>query len=144
VSWVIERAIANGRVSSTVIVCRKRSDIDFFMAELKNKGHNATIIDKNTPGYANTKTVYLTTFHSAKGLEFENVFVPFLSEDKFPDPDVMTVAVSRDEMFANELKLLYVAATRSKYGLYMSYHGTLSFLFPKNSTNYDMHRNGDL
>lgn len=137
INWVVERAIATGRVSSVVIVCRKRSDIDSFMKELKNKGCVATVIDKDTPGYAHTKTVYLTTFHAAKGLEFDNVFVPLLLNDIFPDTDAVANAVTKEEAYSDEVKLLYVAVTRSKYGLYMSYHGTLSFLFPKTSTNYD-------
>jgi len=39
--------------------------------------------------------------------------------------------------------LLYVAATRSKYGLYMSYSGTLSPLFPADADSYDFHDEED-
>ncbi|MCL2284069.1 MAG: AAA family ATPase [Fibromonadales bacterium] len=143
-NWVVKRAIDAGRTSSVVIVCRNRAYIDSFMKIIQNMGSGATEIDKDTPGYAHTKIIYLTTFHAAKGLEFENVFVPFLSEDKFPSQDIVATAVSKDEMFSDEIKLLYVAATRSKYGLYMSYHGTLSPLFPKNSTKCDMYGEEDL
>jgi superfamily I DNA/RNA helicase len=137
INWLAQRAIATGKTSSTVIVCRHRADIDAFKKVLQSKGCRATEIDKNTPGYAHVKTVYLTTFHAAKGLEFDNVFVPFLSKGKLPDPDTVATAVSQGEAYADELKLLYVAATRSKYGLYMSYHETLSPLFPERSENYD-------
>lgn len=143
-NWVVDRAISTGKTSSTVIVCRNRSDIDDFMRVLRNKGCAATEIDKNTPGYAHIKTVYLATFHSAKGLEFDNVFVPYLSMDKFPDPDTVSSAVSEEDVYANEIKLLYVAATRSKYGLYMTYSGTLSLLFPEDSTNYDSSEEDEL
>ncbi len=136
-NWVVQRAIATGKISSTVIVCRNRADIDSFIRVLTNKGCNATEIDRDTPGYAHVRTVYLATFHAAKGLEFENVFVPFLSDDKFPDPDTVAKAVLEDEAHADELKLLYVAATRSKYGLYMTYSGNLSPLFPVDSENCD-------
>lgn len=143
-SWVVERAISTGRTSSTVIVCRNRVDIDSFMRALKNKGCDATEIDKDTPGYAHVKTVYLTTFHSAKGLEFDNVFVPFLTDDKLPDPETVANAVSKEEAYADEIKLLYVAATRSKFGLYMSFSGTLSPLFPEDANSYDFHCEGDV
>lgn len=109
------------------------------MRELKNKGCDATEIDKDTPGYAHIKTVYLTTFHAAKGLEFDNVFVPFLADDKLPDPDTVANAVSEEDAYVDEIKLLYVATTRSKYGLYMTYSGTLSPLFPEDSDSYDFH-----
>jgi superfamily I DNA/RNA helicase len=143
-SWVVDRAISNGKISSTVIICRNRADIDQFMRILKNKGCYATEIDKRTPGYAHIKTVYLTTFHSAKGLEFDNVFIPFLNNDKLPDPETVANAVSKEEAYTNEIKLLYVAATRSKFGLYMSYSGILSPLFPENSDSYDFYDEEDL
>ncbi|MCL2703856.1 MAG: AAA family ATPase [Defluviitaleaceae bacterium] len=137
IKWLVERAISTGKTSSTVIVCRSRAEIDSFIKALSSRGCNATEIDKDTPGYAHVKTVYLTTFHAAKGMEFDNVFVPFLSDDKFPDPDTVANAVSEDAAYADEIKLLYVAATRSKYGLYMTYSGTLTPLFPVESDSYD-------
>jgi superfamily I DNA/RNA helicase len=143
-SWVVERAISTGRTSSTVIVCRNRANIDSFMRVLKNKGCRATEIDKDTPGYAHVKTVYLTTFHSAKGLEFDNVFIPFLTDDKLPDTETVANAVSEEEAYSNEIKLLYVAATRSKFGLYMSYGGTLSPLFPEDADSYDFYDEEDV
>ena len=109
------------------------------MRMLMNKGCRPTEIDKNTPGYAYNKTVYLTTFHSAKGLLFDNVYVPFISAEKLPDPDVVDRAVSVEDAYANELKLLYVAATRTKYGLYMSYSGTLTPLFPEGADSYNFY-----
>jgi superfamily I DNA/RNA helicase len=142
--WIANRAISVGRTSSAVIVCRSRADIDAFLSILKRKGCYATEINKNTPGYANIKTVYLTTYHSVKGLEFDNVFIPLLSEDKLPDPDTVAHAVSEKDVYADEAKLLYVAATRSKYGLFMSYSGALSPLFPKNSDNYVLYDEADV
>jgi ATP-dependent exoDNAse (exonuclease V) beta subunit len=67
------------------------------------------------------------------------VFIPFLSGDKLPDPEIVASAVSEDEAYSNEIKLLYVAATRSKYGLYMTHSGTLSPLFPEGADSYDSH-----
>lgn len=141
--WVVQRAIANGRTSSTVIVCRNRAKIDLFIQKLNTCGCRAIEIDRDTPGYANMKTVYITTFHTVKGLEFDNVFVPFLSEGIYPDKDRIEGAVSVEEAYSDELKLLYVATTRSKYGLYMSYHNKLSSLFPVYSDKYDFYDGGE-
>jgi superfamily I DNA/RNA helicase len=143
-AWVVERAIVTGKVSSTAIVCRNRADIDAFLPALKNKDCEATEINKDTPGFAHLKKVYLTTYHAAKGLEFDNVFIPYLTEDKLPDPDTVSSAVSEEDVYADEIKLLYVAATRSKYGLYMTYSGTLSPLFPEDSDSYDFHNEEDV
>ncbi len=135
--WVIRRVITIGRMSSTVIICRNRMIVDMFKSELKKNGCMATEINKETPGYAHVKTVYLTTFHAAKGLEFDNVFIPFLTDNIFPDKETIESSESVEEAYADEIKLLYVAVTRSKYGLYMSYHEQLSMLFPVESKNYE-------
>lgn len=142
IAWVVERAIATGKTSSTVIICRNRSDIATFLLVLKNKSCEATEINKCTPGFAHLKKVYLTTYHAAKGLEFDNVFIPFLTKDKFPD--TFSRAVPKEDLYADEIKLLYVAATRSRYGVYMTYSGTLSPLFPENSDSYDFHDEEDV
>ena len=143
-AWVVKRAISAGRTSSTVIVCRTRADIKHFMNELRSKGCAAKEINKNTPGYAHVKTVYLTTYHAAKGLEFDNVFITYLSDDKLPDPETVTNAASKNDAYADEIKLLYVAATRSKYGLYMTYSANLSPLFPKDAHSYDFYDEEDV
>lgn len=134
--WVVKRAIEISKTSSTVIICRSRSDIDDFMKLFSSEGYDAIEIDRKTPGFAHMKQVYLATYHAAKGLEFDNVFIPFLADDKLPDPATVRNAVSKENVYSDEIKLLYVAATRSKYGLYITYNGSLSPLFPENSDNF--------
>jgi superfamily I DNA/RNA helicase len=106
---------------------------------LWKKGKDYTVIRKDTKIHIENGKIYLTTFHSAKGLEFDHVFIPRLTSEKLPDPDIINSATSTESALSDELKLLYVAVTRSKYGLYMTYSGTLSELFPSNSTNYIRH-----
>ena len=55
VNWIVDRAIAIGKTSSTVIVCRNRADIDIFLPLLKNRGCEAIEINKETPGFAHLK-----------------------------------------------------------------------------------------
>lgn len=143
-AWVVEQAIDRGEIASAVIVCRNRNDISIFSQFLRARGCNAIEIDKHTPGFAHKKEVYLTTYHSVKGMEFDHVFIPGLTEDKFPDPDTVSKAVSKEDAYADEMKLLYVAATRSRYGLYMTFSGTMSPLFPKDSDSYDFYGEEDL
>lgn len=143
-AWIVERAITTGKTSSTVIICRNRADVDTFLLALINNGCDATEINKETPGFAHLRKVYITTYHAAKGLEFDNVFIPYLSEDKFPDSDTVLSASSEADAYADEIKLLYVAATRSKYGLYMTYSGILSPLFPQDSDSYDFYAEEDV
>ena len=134
--WLVERIRANISVSSNVVVCRNRAIIAQLQQIFSQSGISATVINKDQAGFATVKGVYLSTFHSVKGLEFENVFVPFLTKGIFPDSDTIDKATDKQAALADELKLLYVAATRSKYGLFMSYHQTLSSLFPEKATSY--------
>lgn len=144
IAWVVERAIETGKTSSTAIICRTRADIDEFARAFSEKACHTTEINKDTPGFAHIKGVYLTTFHASKGLEFENVFIPFLSRGKLPDPDTVARAVSEKDAYADEIKLLYVAATRSKYSLYMTYSSVLTPLFPAGSRNVDYYNEEDI
>lgn len=60
--------------------------------------------------------VYLMTYHSAKGLDFPYVFLPHLTHDTKLDP----MGGSKDD---DERRLFFVAATRAKRRLFLSYHG---------------------
>jgi DNA helicase-2/ATP-dependent DNA helicase PcrA len=59
--------------------------------------------------------VTLTTMHSVKGLEFENVFIAGAVEDLIPHEKSKT-----DAELEEERRLLYVGVTRAKTGLYIS------------------------
>lgn len=135
--WIVEQAITKSKSASTAIICRNRTDIDLFMKAIINKGFSAVEINKNTPGFAHLKVLYLTTYHAAKGLEFDYIFIPFLDDDKIPDPKALEKSASESEVYSDEIKLLYVAATRSRFGLYMSYSKNLTPLFPQNYGSYD-------
>ena len=58
----------------------------------------------------------LSTIHSAKGLEWEAVFVIGLAEGRFPH-----AKAEPGEQWEEERRLLYVAATRAEKFLYLSY-----------------------
>jgi superfamily I DNA/RNA helicase len=55
------------------------------------------------------RNIILMTYHSAKGLDFDNVYVPFLSSN----------------LNIKDKTLLMVALTRSKFNLYLTYSGYL-------------------
>ncbi|PIE66289.1 MAG: DNA helicase UvrD [Desulfobacterales bacterium] len=62
----------------------------------------------------------LSTIHSAKGLEWEAVFVIGLADGRFPHSSAFP-----GEQWEEERRLLYVAATRAKQRLYLTYPGAL-------------------
>ncbi|PIQ88828.1 MAG: hypothetical protein COV72_06015 [Candidatus Omnitrophica bacterium CG11_big_fil_rev_8_21_14_0_20_42_13] len=62
--------------------------------------------------------VVLSTIHSAKGLEWENVFIIGLCDGSLP----VSYALDDEEAIEEECRLLYVAVTRAKTNLYLSMH----------------------
>lgn len=71
----------------------------------------------------NESAVKLMTVHASKGLEFEYVFVTGLEADLFPHKKIGTRKVSSAEE-EEERRLFYVAITRAKKKLFLSYADT--------------------
>jgi DNA helicase II / ATP-dependent DNA helicase PcrA len=65
----------------------------------------------------NVNSVTLMTIHSSKGLEFPIVFITGLEEDIFP----LSPRFDSDSKIEEERRLFYVALTRAKEKIYLSY-----------------------
>ncbi len=78
------------------------------------------------------KEVIVTTVHKAKGLEWDTVYLPQLTMQKFPMykqgggielPDALRTASlsDADEHYSEERRVMYVAVTRARQNLLLSY-----------------------
>ena len=76
-----------------------------------------------TPGTEDDERIRLSTIHQAKGLEFDVVFVIMLCDGLFPSQrSLKSRRDDEDETAAEEeRRLFYVAVTRAKNELYLSY-----------------------
>lgn len=94
-----------------------------FMGQLQRS--SADIFAEISP--LDVEGVQILTVHRAKGLEFEHVFLPELTEQTFPTY-AHAEKIKLDQLFATaptdhyaeERRLFYVAMTRAKQGLYLS------------------------
>ncbi|MFH1512918.1 MAG: DNA helicase PcrA [Bacillota bacterium] len=84
---------------------------------LDNYLENVALITDLDQAEAGTKHITLMTVHSAKGLEFRTVFISGLEEGVFPNAR----SVLEDDRLEEERRLCYVAITRAKENLYISY-----------------------
>jgi DNA helicase-2/ATP-dependent DNA helicase PcrA len=70
-----------------------------------------------TPVNTDDEKLVLSTIHSAKGLEWHTVFVIYALDGRFPN---MRAAITDDAM-EEERRLMYVACTRAKDHLFITY-----------------------
>lgn len=104
-------------------------------AKLENYFEDVALLtDQDNEKDEDRDKVTLMTVHSAKGLEFKNVFVVGLEENLFPSQ--RQGEKQTEEALEEERRLFYVALTRAKENAYFSYAnqryrwGTLDFCSP--------------
>lgn len=102
---------------------KRQKDLDQVKALLDGYSDLQSFIDDTTldppeegKGEQESDRIVLSTIHSSKGLEFEAVFVLGLAEGRFPH-----ASAGYGEQLEEERRLLYVAATRAKKYLYLTY-----------------------
>ncbi|MBS0012106.1 MAG: UvrD-helicase domain-containing protein [Bacteroidales bacterium] len=77
----------------------------------------ALLTDRDTEKEEDRNKVTLMTMHSAKGLEFKNVYIAGLEENLFPS----VMSLSEERGLEEERRLFYVAVTRAKEQATLSY-----------------------
>jgi len=108
---------------------KRRKDLEMFqqiteryrsvgtlLADLALEPTAESVTDITAPGTDDEKLI-LSTIHSAKGLEWHSVFVLYALDGRFP---VSRAAISDDNM-EEERRLMYVACTRAKENLFITY-----------------------
>nr|WP_321468427.1 ATP-dependent helicase [uncultured Desulfobulbus sp.] len=106
---------------------KRRRDLDQFKTLIAGYGDLQSFVDdtaldppdvgsEGTVIEADSDRLILSTIHSSKGLEWETVFVIGLAEGRFPHQNTMP-----GEQFEEERRLLYVACTRAKKELLLTY-----------------------
>ncbi|WP_426763067.1 3'-5' exonuclease [Pseudarthrobacter sp. 1G09] len=116
-----------GKDQTVGILVRTRADVTTVGRNLPHR-----LLHARMQRWDEAPGVYLGTYHSAKGLEFDTVIMPFLNDDSVPYPDVLR-AFAEDEACSREAKLLYVSITRARAGLILTHSGRLSRLLPENA-----------
>ena len=85
--------------------------LDYFMQDV------ALITDQDNDNKDNFNKVTMMTIHAAKGLEFAYVYIVGLEENLFPSQ----LSVNSREDLEEERRLFYVALTRAKTKIQLSY-----------------------
>ena len=88
-------------------------DFSAMNSYLSSKGLELQYVGNGVGSFsADDKKVVIMTYHSSKGLDFDNVFIPFMNSSLFIVPDE-----------TRSKTLFMVAMTRSRNNLYLTYSG---------------------
>ncbi|MEE4570770.1 UvrD-helicase domain-containing protein [Paenibacillus polymyxa] len=131
----IERAKKEFSAQTVGILARSRKDVDNIVAFLKIAKANVQVLHGDMIGYNLKPGISVGTYHAAKGLEFDIIILPYFTSNRLPDPERIVALEGEEEAMAEEVKLVYVAVTRAKRGLIISYTGELTELLPTNEND---------
>jgi DNA helicase-2/ATP-dependent DNA helicase PcrA len=100
-----------------VTIMDRYQDLESFLADMALDPPNTSIDGTLATGYADSERLVLSTVHSAKGLEWHSVFIIWALDGRFPSIHALNNEADLEE----ELRLVYVAATRAKKNLFITY-----------------------
>ena len=123
---VVSRAASLAQTGTVAILFRTREQEEAISLHLRT---GATQLHRNLRQWPSGPGLFYGTYHAAKGLEFDTVFLPFLSDKYWPHPpDVQHLGV--EEAASRDSRLLYVGITRARSTLVLTYCGTVTTLLP--------------
>jgi DNA helicase II / ATP-dependent DNA helicase PcrA len=97
-------------------ITERYRSVNTLLADLALEPATESVSDVDAPGPDDEKLI-LSTIHSAKGLEWNTVFVIYALDGRFP----AMRAVMSEESLEEERRLMYVACTRAKDHLFITY-----------------------
>ncbi len=98
-------------------LCARYRTLSEFLAEITLEPPQASVADIAAPEGEEEESLTLSTIHSAKGLEWKAVFILWVLDGKLP----LSRTAEDEEEMEEERRLLYVAATRAKDLLVLTY-----------------------
>nr|WP_255430069.1 3'-5' exonuclease [Streptomonospora sp. PA3] len=128
--------LADGIAPADICVTARTNRLrDSVAAHLRARSLPAAIFHPSRHSITDTpQSVRVTTMHGVKGLEFRAVAVFAATAETLPQLDYVTSAALDENQHQADLdaqrSLLYVACTRARERLYVSWHGTPSPFLP--------------
>ncbi|WP_415840268.1 UvrD-helicase domain-containing protein, partial [Nocardiopsis gilva] len=133
----VRRWLADGIAPGDICVTARTNRLrDSVAAHLRARSLPATVFNPREHAVTDaTGSVRVTTMHGVKGLEFRAIAVTGVTADALPQMDHVTSADLDENQHLADLdaqrSLLYVACTRAREALYVSWHGQPSPFLPR-------------
>ena len=133
IEFVVQQALQIARTQSVAILVRDRRYLNRITPRLNRRVN----LDEEIKAWKPQQGIqYYGTYHSAKGLEFDTVILPFCDNERLPDPEAVRAFGDPDAM-AQAGRLLYVGVTRAKTRLIVTYSGEITRLLPSDTSLYE-------
>lgn len=100
-----------------VAIMERYENLEQFLTDMALEPPNASIDDSMASESTDEARLVLSTVHSAKGLEWDTVFVIWALDGRFPS----IRSFFKEAELEEELRLMYVAATRAKTNLFFTF-----------------------
>ncbi|MED4039398.1 3'-5' exonuclease [Niallia taxi] len=135
--WIVKQAIKQSERLTVAILVRDRDTVRRIINKVNDNGVIVQELHGQMGQWNSQPSISVGTYHSAKGLEFDSVYLPYCTEHNLPSQDRIIALEDENEAMSEEIKLLYVAVTRARRGLIISYSGdNLTKLLPLNDGLY--------
>ena len=98
-------------------IMQRYNSLEQFLTDMALEPPNTSMDDTFAETSPDNNRLVLSTIHSAKGLEWHTVFIIWALDGRFPSIH----ALNNEEDLEEELRLMYVAATRAQNNLFFTY-----------------------
>ena len=130
--FVLSRAASLAQTGTVAILFRTREQEEAVSRHFQTR---TTRLHRDLQQWPSGPGLFYGTYHAAKGLEFDTVFLPFLSDENWPHPpDVQRMGA--EEAASRDSRLLYVGITRARSTLVLTYCGRMTSLLPRTKDLY--------
>ncbi len=102
-------------------IMERYQSLESFLTDMAIETPTTAVDDTFSMTIPEDQRLTLSTIHSAKGLEWHTVFIIWALDGRFPSAH----AINKGDELEEELRLMYVAATRAKENLFITYPGQL-------------------
>ena len=126
IRFVAERAQKYAQTGTVAVLFRNR-EMEKTLPSLPSV--QATRLHGELSQWPSGPGLFYGTYHAAKGLEFDAVFLPYASNGRLPHPPDVA-AFGYDDAAAHDARLLYVGVTRAKSDLVLTHSGEVTPLLP--------------
>ena len=130
--FAVSRATELAQTGTVAILFRTRDQERTFRQYLPSE---ATRLHRELKQWPSGPGLFYGTYHAAKGLEFDTVFLPFLSDKCWPHPSDVKLLGEQEAAVRNS-RLLYVGITRARSTLVLTYSGCVTSLLPETEGLY--------